>query len=104
MKFISRIHQRWQNFLHNDELKEKIYSIVFESDTKKGKLFDIILNSSAYRYSFMSEHKNLEKRKCPRCNRDGHDFEALYCKCCGAKLKMEKPREFVNERPNDERF
>ena len=63
MKFISRIHQRWQNFLHNDELKEKIYSIVdelkekiysivFESDTKKGKLFDIILNSSAYRYSF----------------------------------------------------
>ena len=50
---VSRIHQRWQNFLHNDELKEKIYSIVFESDTKKGKLFDIILNSSAYRYSFI---------------------------------------------------
>ena len=65
MKFISRIHQRCQNFLHNDELKEKIYSIVFESDTKKGnelkekiysivfesdtkkgKLFDIILISS----------------------------------------------------------
>lgn len=301
MKFISRIHQRWQNFLHNDELKEKIYSIVFESDTKKGKLFDIILISSItlsvllvivesmhifphsaylvlrileylltlfftfeylariyclkkpqkYIFSFfgivdllatlpvymsffvtgshyllvirafrlirifrifklftfinegnlllrslwisapkiliffffvlilvtsmgtvmymiegdvpgsgfnnipnsiywaivtmttvgygditpvtaigrfisavimligytiiavptgivsatmVSEHKNLEKRKCPRCNRDGHDFEALYCKCCGAKLKMEKPREFVNERPNDERF
>ena len=39
-----------------------------------------------------------------RCNRDGHDFEALYCKYCGAKLKTEKPREFVNERPNDERF
>lgn len=52
MKFISRIHQRWHDFIHNDELKEKIYSIVFESDTKKGKLFDIILNSSAYRYSF----------------------------------------------------
>ena len=54
--------------------------------------------------TMVSEHKKLEKRKCPRCNRDGHDFEALYCKCCGAKLKMEKPREFVNERPNDERF
>lgn len=301
MKFISRIHQRSQNFLHNDELKEKIYSIVFESDTKKGKLFDIILISSItlsvllvivesmhifphsaylvlrileylltlfftfeylariyclkkpqkYIFSFfgivdllatlpvymsffvagshyllvirafrlirifrifklftfinegnlllrslwisapkiliffffvlilvtsmgtvmymiegnvpgsgfdnipnsiywaivtmttvgygditpvtaigrfisavimligytiiavptgivsatmVSEHKKLEKRKCPRCNRDGHDFEALYCKYCGAKLKMEKPREFVNERPNDERF
>ena len=84
MKFISRIHQRWHDFLHNDELKEKIYSIVFET--------------------MVSEHKKLEKRKCSRCNRDGHDFEALYCKYCGAKLKMEKPREFVNERPNDERF
>lgn len=52
----------------------------------------------------VSEHKKQEKRKCPRCNRDGHDFEAIYYKYCGAKLKAEKPREFVNERPNDERF
>ena len=87
MKFISRIHQRWQNFLHNDELKEKIYSI-----------------TGIVSATMVSEHKKLEKRKCPRCNRDGHDFEALYCKYCGAKLKTEKPREFVNERPNDERF
>lgn len=54
--------------------------------------------------TMVSEHKKQEKRKCPRCNRDGHDFEAIYCKYCGAKLKAEKPREFVNERPNDERF
>ena len=32
--------------------------------------------------TMVSEHKKLEKRKCSRCNRDGHDFEALYCKYC----------------------
>ena len=46
MKFISTIYQNWHHFLHNDELKEKIYSIVFESDTRRGKLFDIILIGS----------------------------------------------------------
>ena len=54
--------------------------------------------------TMVSEHKKQEKRKCPRCNREGHDFEALYCKYCGAKLKSEKPREYINDRPNDERF
>ena len=28
-------------FLHNKELKEKLYVIIFESDTPKGKLFDV---------------------------------------------------------------
>lgn len=46
MKCISRLRQRWQHFLHDDELKQKIYSIVFESDTPKGKLFDIVLIGS----------------------------------------------------------
>lgn len=54
--------------------------------------------------TMVSEHKKREKRKCPRCNRDGHDFEAVFCKYCGARLRSEKPREYVNERPNDERF
>ncbi len=30
-------------FLHNKELKEKLYVIIFESDTPKGKLFDVFL-------------------------------------------------------------
>lgn len=54
--------------------------------------------------TMVSEHKKREKRKCPRCNRDGHDFEAVYCKYCGAKLKKEKTDEPVQERLNDERF
>lgn len=30
-------------FLHDKELKEKLYVIIFESDTPKGKLFDVFL-------------------------------------------------------------
>lgn len=30
-------------FLHNKKLKEKLYVIIFESDTPKGKLFDVFL-------------------------------------------------------------
>ncbi len=54
--------------------------------------------------TMVSEHNKLKKRRCPRCDREGHDFEALYCKYCGAKLKIEKQPESINERPNDERF
>ena len=282
MKYFSILHQRWHHFLHNEELKQKIYSIVFESDTPKGKLFDIILIGSIvlsvllvilesmhifphsaylvlrvveyvltlfftieylarvyclkqprkYIFSFfgivdllatlpvylsfflhgthyllvirafrlirifrifklftfinegnlllrslwisapkififfffvlilvtsmgtvmyaiegdapnsqfnnitpvtpvgrflsavimligytiiavptgivsatmVSEHKKLEKRRCPRCHRDGHDFEALYCKYCGARLKKTEPEKANEERRNDERF
>lgn len=46
MNFISTLRRNWNHFLHNDELKRKIYSIVFESDTRKGKLFDIVLIGS----------------------------------------------------------
>lgn len=45
MKCFSTIKERWHQFLHNDELKQQIYSIVFESDPPKGKLFDITLIS-----------------------------------------------------------
>ena len=54
--------------------------------------------------TMVSEHKKLEKRRCPRCNREGHDFEAQYYKYCGAKLKKEKTEEPANERRDDERF
>lgn len=54
--------------------------------------------------TMVSEHKKLEKRRCPRCQRDGHDFEALYCKYCGARLKPEKPAGPEKERRADERF
>lgn len=43
--------------------------------------------------TMVSEHKKLEKRRCPRCHRDGHDFEALYCKYCGARLKKNRTRK-----------
>ena len=46
MKYVFNLRQRWHHFLHNEELKQKVYSIVFESDTPKGRLFDIILIGS----------------------------------------------------------
>lgn len=54
--------------------------------------------------TMVSEHKKQEKRKCPRCQRDGHDFEAMYCKYCGVKLRREKMDGQIHERRNDERF
>lgn len=46
MNYFSKLKQRWHHFLNDDELKQKIYTIVFESDTPKGKLFDILLIAS----------------------------------------------------------
>lgn len=46
MKYVFNLRQRWHHFLYNEELKQKVYSIVFESDTPKGRLFDIILIGS----------------------------------------------------------
>ena len=46
MNPIQTLRAKWHSFLHNAELKQKIYSIVFESDTPKGKLFDILLIGS----------------------------------------------------------
>lgn len=46
MNYFSKLYTRWQHFLHNETLKQKVYSIVFESDTPKGRLFNIILISS----------------------------------------------------------
>lgn len=55
--------------------------------------------------TMVSEHKKLEKRRCPRCHRDGHDFEALYCKYCGARLRNAKPdTDKPQEQRDDERF
>lgn len=41
--FLGRIRNRINAFFHNKELKEKLYIIIFESDTPKGKLFDVFL-------------------------------------------------------------
>ena len=34
-----------KHFFHNEKLKHKLYTIIFESDTKAGKFFDILLMS-----------------------------------------------------------
>ncbi|WP_195375524.1 MULTISPECIES: ion transporter [Parabacteroides] len=41
--FFCRIRNNINAFLHNKKLKEKLYIIIFESDTPKGKLFDVFL-------------------------------------------------------------
>lgn len=38
-----RLKERFNHFLHNEQLKHKLYVIIFESDTPAGKLFDVIL-------------------------------------------------------------
>lgn len=38
-----KLKVRFNHFLHNKQLKQKLYIIIFESDTPAGKLFDIIL-------------------------------------------------------------
>lgn len=41
--FLKNLRQHWLHFLHNEDLKQKVYIIVFESDTRQGKLFDLAL-------------------------------------------------------------
>ena len=43
MAFLRRIWNKWQNLLHDEKLKHKIYVIIFESYTPMGKLFDVAL-------------------------------------------------------------
>ena len=43
MKLVTRIKEQIQRFLHNKELKDKLHTIIFESDTPLGKLFDVVL-------------------------------------------------------------
>lgn len=43
MKLFKRIRKKWQDLMHNEALKHKIYVIIFESDTPMGKLFDVAL-------------------------------------------------------------
>ena len=43
MKLFSRIKERIEAIRHNEDLKRKLYIIIFESDTPLGKLFDTCL-------------------------------------------------------------
>lgn len=33
-----------------------------------------------------TKEKKVSTQACPECSREGHDFDAVYCKHCGAKL------------------
>lgn len=56
--------------------------------------------------TMVSQHKKFAKRRCPKCNRDGHDSETQFCKYCGARLDDYKSADDneINIRPTDERF
>jgi len=43
MAIFSRIKDKWNQLMNNTQLKQKLYTIIFESDTPLGKLFDILL-------------------------------------------------------------
>lgn len=38
-----KLKYRFNRFLHNEQLKHKLYVIIFESDTPAGKRFDVAL-------------------------------------------------------------
>ncbi len=38
-----RIKKKWNDFLHDEELKRKIYMIVYDTDTPAGRMFDVLL-------------------------------------------------------------
>lgn len=40
---IKKLKAWWEALMHNEELKKKLYTIIFESDTPMGKLFDVVL-------------------------------------------------------------
>lgn len=43
MALFRHIRSKWQRLLHDEKLKRQIYVIIFESDTRMGKLFDVAL-------------------------------------------------------------
>lgn len=43
MKPLHTIQTLWNRVMHNKPLKKKLYTIIFESDTPAGKLFDVVL-------------------------------------------------------------
>ena len=55
MAFLRRIWNKWQNLLHDEKLKHKIYVIIFESDTPMGKLFDVALDRKSTRLNSSHE-------------------------------------------------
>ena len=40
---IKKLKAWWEALMRNEELKKKLYTIIFESDTPMGKLFDVVL-------------------------------------------------------------
>lgn len=41
MAFLRRIWNKWQNLLHDEKLKHKIYVIIFESDTPRWESYSM---------------------------------------------------------------
>ena len=40
---LERLKKKWEDFMNNEELKHKIYMIIYDTDTPLGKLFDVFL-------------------------------------------------------------
>ena len=43
MKVFGRLRNAWQRLMQDEELKHRLYVIIFQSDTRMGKLFDVTL-------------------------------------------------------------
>ncbi len=43
MKLLQRMKGAWRTLMHNEALRNRLYIIIFQSDTRLGKLFDVVL-------------------------------------------------------------
>jgi len=88
----------------NKKIKNHIYEIIFEADTKPGKLFDIILmmvilfsifvvilesvSTGIVTAEFtMAKQKKITTQCCLSCLKKGHEPDAIYFRFCGETLK-----------------
>ena len=37
------LKKKWHDFMHNEELKHKIYMVIYDTDSPMGKMFDVLL-------------------------------------------------------------
>lgn len=61
-------------------LRGRLYRIIFESDTRAGRAFDVVLILS------ILASVVVVTRECPSGAKTSHDRDANYCKFCGEAL------------------
>jgi voltage-gated potassium channel len=48
----------------------------------------IIVPKGVFSAEVLKQHKIITTQACQVCSREGHDFDAVYCKYCGSQLEL----------------